>query len=329
MSDPSGEGVSIPKKGTLSRGEFVKVSAIASVMAYFLTACGGKLPEMAATPFTEGQWTEGTVDTTFLQPFIAEGDALRSPDDEVMLNAKPYRDLTYYGNPAVEKIRSIADPLEREMAAIGWLDVEHSKRYSAVDENGNPIYTCNTYALDLMRLLLGNDVIGSSYNTATGELGVRGPNDPELPAGYEYLYANNIDDFMNKFGGKYGWKKASSQAQLKKELELGSVCMAASAQDYIEKQRQLIRDEAQKNRQDLSTVKDFVGHSFTLFDAKKGFLLSQSTFNIQDQGIPYNDTGSKDAVKVNPMLYPDYSFWVHALPPAAPMAAVARPIQRA
>jgi hypothetical protein len=73
----------------------------------------------------------------------------------------PAISLTYHRNPFIEAIRR--KPLhEATMFMIAALNVEYSTRY-------NISYSCNTYALDLLRALLGNEIIGDRYDRQTSK----------------------------------------------------------------------------------------------------------------------------------------------------------------
>ncbi|MEI7990568.1 MAG: hypothetical protein WCI88_16160 [Chloroflexota bacterium] len=268
----------------MTRGEFIKGSGLV-LGALILGACGLRPRNQE----TSANTSEG--DFSFLEPMIRVGKDLQSADDKVMLDEPPNLDLTYASNPAVRQIRAMADTQARTMATIGWLDVEKSKRYSS------GVYTCNVYALDAMRLVLGNDAIGSSYDLDTGALGVRGINEPELPDNFRFLHANNISKFMKDYGvDLYGWKQVSTKAELDRTLLDGSVVMGASSPDAIEK-----------------GGTEYIGHSFVLFGVKDNIVLSQSTTNIQAEGHAKGDRSSSKLVPEENM----YCFWAHALPNAS------------
>ncbi|MDH7476565.1 MAG: hypothetical protein QHH09_03840 [Microgenomates group bacterium] len=98
--------------------------------------------------------------------YISQGAILKTPEDQRMLDETyPGIDLTYSNNQTVAQIRAIPNRRLRMMMAIGFLNVEGSGRYNRRDD----LYTCNVYSLDFLRLILGNDIIGSRYNLITGE----------------------------------------------------------------------------------------------------------------------------------------------------------------
>lgn len=135
--------------------------------------------------------------------------------------------LTYTGNRFVSSIRekSFEDAI---ILAIAGLDVEMSRRYNGEGRGGEKVNVCNKYALDFSRLLLGNDSIGDRYakmnmgryNIVSGEPMSIGKRDIERwqKSGlsdlvlrrdeyFPFLHSNNIDFWLGKYGGRYGWKK--------------------------------------------------------------------------------------------------------------------------
>ncbi|MFH0773399.1 MAG: hypothetical protein V1922_03760 [bacterium] len=266
----------------------VKLLAMAAFM--LAAGCTGRAPSSGAI-HVPPPLPVASADISPVLPTLVQGTSLRTEADIHMLNTTiPGIDLTYSGNERVTKIRSIPDPTERILKAIGFLDVENSVRYST-DVQG--VYVCNVYALDLLRLVLGNHDIGSSYSQKTGMPSVRGPNDPALSNDYLFLHANNLDKWMQTYGVKYGWRKANTQEELRRILATNAIGLGVSSQDYITKQE-----------------RGFTGHSFVITNDQKSFGVSQATRNVRFEGWPFNSTG--------PKVYPEanvFSFWVHTLPP--------------
>ncbi len=271
-----------------------------------LSGCKPNTPDTAPQPPVVPTSTE--VDISSLRPFIQEGFNLRSEADSAMLSGRPWRDLTYFENPAVKTIRAVPDKTERFMKAIGWLDVMRSKRY-----NDPELYTCNIYTLDLLRLLLGNEVIGSIYNESNGNPGVFGPDMLEFPAGYLSFNSNNLDGWMKQHGSKrYGWRQVGTQDALKQSLKAGAVALGVSSKEYIDAERAKLRKQEIDKGLGAYSLPDFTGHAFTLVDGKGCFVLSQSTENIQARGYRYD-------TKNQPKVLPEdgahtYNFWVHDVP---------------
>ncbi len=233
------------------------------------------------------------------ETLINTGTSMRTPQDIKMFSDRnPGIDLTFAGNKTVEEIRKIPDPLKRILAAIGFLDVNNSGRYYWI-ENGNRVYTCNVYALDLLRELLGNDVIGSRYNKFTGEPSVFGLNQISQKEQYEEvnlaLNSNNLDAWMQIYGSeKYGWLLATTQEQLVQLLGEGYIGLAVTKQENV----------------DPKTHPGAIGHALVVaYDkASKEFIISQSTDNIEAKKFPYDSPEPK----VNPNSSP-YNFWAHKL----------------
>jgi hypothetical protein len=136
----------------------------------------------------------------------------------------PAISLTYYNNPFIEAIRR--KPLhEAIMFMIAALDVEHSKRY-------NISYACNTYALDILRALLGNEIIGDRYDKQTNKpvsIGIKDIPEGEINLSkynskYPYMNSDMIDNWMRNYGGKFGWKKHPEHPSLIPKNSIGVFC---------------------------------------------------------------------------------------------------------
>ncbi len=263
-----------------------------------------------------------TTDVSNTEPLIAKGFALRSTEDTDMLNnTKPGIDLAIFEhsksppendyNPtpkesnAVTAIRAITNPMERIMAAIGFLDVKHSGRY---DYDKYQTYACNIYAVDLTELLLGDDAIGSSYSAIKGESGrpdglswnflatLTSAEYDNYTNNHPAISSNNLAYWMDTYGTKkYGWTHIDNQKQLENALKAGAIGIGVSSQDYLNKQET-----------------GYIGHALTVFDTGSGFGVSQSTNNFGLLKFGYNSTYEK----VNPGN-PEhkYDFYVHQLPP--------------
>ncbi len=226
---------------------------------------------------------------------IENGRAMATEQDRNMLNTTiPGIDLTYFNNETVAKIRSIEDPTKRVLTAIGFLNVESSGRYNT------GVYACNTYALDLLRLVLGNDVIGSRYNAVTGAPTVAGIGDIDwtsqsavnrLNESSPFLHSNNLDWWMQNYGTKqYGWEQVSPQ-QLEQIISQGGyIGLAVHSQNFIRTQ-----------------PPDFLGHSAVVVRSKTGQLgESQAT----------NNHAFRPSKRNNPIVgNPAFHLFVHPLPP--------------
>jgi hypothetical protein len=116
--------------------------------------------------------------------------------------------LTYHKNPFIEKIRGMKLS-EATLAVIAALDVTRSTRY-------NEVPACNIYTLDILRALLGNEVIGDRYypknNHQPVSLGIKDidwSNYKEVESytqEYPAVHSNMIDWWMKNYGKNLGWK---------------------------------------------------------------------------------------------------------------------------
>lgn len=218
-------------------------------------------------------------ETASMQQLIRDGSNMRTRQDlEDVFMTKAGIDLPFSRSQTVQRIRAISDPTKRVMAAIGYLDVENlgNRRYD-VDEG-----SCNIYALDLLRLVLGNNIIGSRFNRADGSPAVFGVRDTdwsdpenisELGEMYPYLGAFNLDQWMRVYGNRYGWQKVQSSSQLRQLLRNDQHIALGVTKDELVRSRQ-IGD----------------GHAFVLTKgADPGFGLTQATNNIQYKWIAPDD----------------------------------------
>ncbi|MBI3366752.1 hypothetical protein HY041_03955 [Candidatus Roizmanbacteria bacterium] len=223
-----------------------------------------------------------------MKEIIEKGYAMRTVEDTRMLEETyPGIDLKYSGNQTVAKIRAISDPIERFLTAIAFLDVEKSGRYNKYPE----IYECNIYTLDLLRLLLGNDVIGSRYSLKDGTVDVAGldeiarmrkngtwsvfdKNNPSFDS-------NMLDKWMREVGSKkYGWRQVRTQ----NEFTQGTVVLGVTKWELIQ------------------SKKVTIGHAFVAIPLLNNSMgISQASTNILIQVVPYGNS------KVDPMG--DYDFW--------------------
>jgi len=147
---------------------------------------------------------------------------------------------------------------------IAVLDVENNQRYNR-GSNNNPLYACNTYALDFVRLYLvaagaplAPDYIGDGYvRQSTGWLGMElgtavslSPGDiarllgngdysqgvqqllsPKGPVGL--FHSNNIDWWLTTYGRRYDWQEVGSWSRLAGYLAQGKICLAVVKQEEI------------------------------------------------------------------------------------------------
>ncbi len=239
--------------------------------------------------------------------WLANGRALRSEADEKMLNeTSPFYDLAYFGNTTVARIREIQDPRQKIATAIGFLGVEEVDRY---DYNIQKIYTCNKYALDLLRLLLGNGAIGSRYNIHTGQPGVVGLSQrhqlDEIKINYRELSSNMLDRWMLDSGVDHGWQKVNTQQELHEKLSSGYVGLAVTNYDVI-----------QKEKAELEGDEQYFGHALVIFSVSDELLgISQATNNIRLKVFPLGTSYHKvDPEYINQEHgVPEMSFWVHKL----------------
>ncbi|OGM10778.1 hypothetical protein A2Z22_02710 [Candidatus Woesebacteria bacterium RBG_16_34_12] len=269
------------------------------------------------------------IDINEMLEFIEEGRSMRTNDDIYMLdNTIPGIDLTYFNNPTIQKIRSISDPRKRVMVAIGWLNVGNeekseigSMRYYFFNEKGDRVYTCNTYALDLLRLLLDNDDIGSRKNVNTGAPNRRGKNDydpfdtaeqDQFNAENPFLDSNNFDGWMRKYGTEnHDWRKVNNQEELRQVLAGGKgIVVGVTKKEVVDQKVQ----EVLRRRENGEEVEDYSGHMFVVVDIGNGFGETQATNNYLLRGYSYN---SKDQL-VKPEES-EYNFYVHDnTPPISP-----------
>jgi len=237
--------------------------------------------------------------------WIKEGQEMKTPEDiEMLNNTHPGIDLTYSGNPRVAAIRETTNFKEKIGKAIGFLDVLSSRRYNW-RENNHPLYACNIYALDFLRLLLGNQAIGSQYNKETGEprcFGIKNldwNNNEAVKKNmdqFPFLHSNNIDWWMKKYGGNYGWKQIRHQRELLSFCQEGGIALGISSQEQI----------AEKHEENPN----FLGHSFVISSpTPDSFGLTQATTNILAK--TYHEDSS--CFKVNPQSGKGFNFWGHQM----------------
>ena len=293
------------------------------VVSAALTACGSPSSEVLSAPAAQVESPDSLnpVDVPILNQFINDNLFLRSPEVVDMLDTTyPGIDLKYAGSREIAYIRSIQDPTIREMAMISFLSVESSKAFDSNRNDG--LYTCNYYALSYLRGLLGNEVIGSNYSSIAGEEGVPGVAGKDFISGltteeynnymanHPFLDSNNLDWWMSNYGVNYGWHNATTQAELKKMLEVngGAIGLAVSSQEYIAQER--------AKKEAANDPVPFTGHALIVGKIPgEQYFITQSTNNIALAAYPENSPYEK----VNPDA-PEhkYSFWVHDLPAPVP-----------
>ncbi|MDD3679292.1 MAG: twin-arginine translocation signal domain-containing protein [Candidatus Shapirobacteria bacterium] len=309
-------------KTTLNRRKFL--TGITATVAATALSASGCSPSQEAPP-NQGETTRRQETVKKLDPeivktveeWIEQGRNMKTPEDSQMLDeTRPGIDLTYWGNATVAVIRNLSLP-HMFAAAIGFLDVEKSLRYNR-EWNPNPEdnYACNIYALDFLRLILGNDVIGSLYDKKTGEpysIGInqleqeRGKCDPETGS-HRFLSSNDIDLWLRTYGINYGWQEVTSQESLRQSL-VGSIGLAVTPDNVV-------KEETKKA---LERGERYSGHSLVVFglgengSGEPGFGITQATYNILFHGYPPND----DHPKVNPQSSaPEnkrFAFWTHKI----------------
>ena len=278
------------------------------VGAMALTGCG--LSNISDPPSSrrerQAQPTQTEVPSQ-AKEWLENGRALQTEQDRAMLNqTRPGIDMAYSQTNTIDYIRGIPDFQERILTAIGFLDVENSGRYSH-----NDIYTCNIYALDLLRLLLNHNYIGSRYRVSDGEPWVIGQlklNNMSAAAldafdsNYLALQSNNLDWWMQTHGTSRGWQAATTQQELTQQLSSGAVGLAVTNFEIIERIRETGEQPTGHALVNTSLPQDLLG-------------ISQSTYNVRLKAYPPNSTASK----VNPEILdeqfevPRFKFWTHHL----------------
>ncbi len=209
---------------------------------------------------------------------------------------------------------------------IAALDVENrkNKRYHFKDKNGKDVYTCNIYALDFARIYLvafiknmpfAPDCIGDYYDKVTGVAMSFGWKDfgkygKDYSAGvrwvmksgrYEALTGNNLDDWMERYGRKQGWQKATSLEGLVTLLNKGCIAIGVTKQEMVPK-----TDEHE-------------GHVLVVFnpDPSKPWVIgrSQSTRDIAYENLyPYPNNLSEKVRKELSITNPvagEFNYWVY------------------
>lgn len=288
--------------------ELLLGSAFSAVVANTLLGCS---PTDGEGDISRGV-REGPASADNVKLWLLKGEYLRSDGDRTMLNIpQPGIDLDYQQSQIKEKIGSIADPKERIITAIGYLGVEKNNRYNYSETE---VYTCNIYALDLLRLLLGEGVIGSRYNKATGSPTTLKDSQRRSMTEAQFiefnnlnlaLHANNLDWWMGKHGVRLGWEKVNTQQELYQRLSSGYVGLAATNHKIVEIETA-----------DLDEGESFYGHSLVIFAVPGGMLgISQSTHNIQLEEYPLgSDYYKVDPQKIKRHDLPELCFWVKKLP---------------
>lgn len=247
-------------------------------------------------------------DNSVLNPLVKRwlerGLGLRTAEDTQMLNETyPGIDLTFSGNPRVESILKLSSHRERIVTAIGFLDVENSRRYNWITDNGELVYACNVYALDSLRLLLGNEVIGSRYRKVDGAPWCFGIESPVWAAErtvdinfkeYPFLNSNILNWWMKKYGVNFGWEMADPQIKLGERLKDGWIGLGVSSDEKIARE--------------IALDPTFLGHAFVVFSLGESFGVTQATRNVRLETFPVNSTNPK----VNPGRE-EYRFWIHRL----------------
>jgi len=268
---------------------------VAGFLGLSLMACTSHHAQQPPEPVPA---VEPTHKDTRTDKLIEAGRAIRVQDDINMLDTTPLGiDLKYSDNSTVLKIRQIQNTRERILAAIGFLDVETRKRY-----NGDT-YACNNYALDLVRLIIGNSDIGSRYNTFTGEPGVLGLNDTDWSSAQNiaridktnpYLHGNNLDWWMKQYGTTgHNWRKVT-QHDLDLLMKTGNyIGLAVNDEDY------------------LRTNGVQFGHVAVIVpDGGQSWGLSQATRNVS-----FRQPQIDDPIVGKPQ---QYNFYLHPISPALP-----------
>lgn len=222
---------------------------------------------------------------------VQQGLNMRTPRDAEALGTRASIDIPYSKLATVNRIRQIDDPVKRVMAGIGFLDVENNIRYRNL-----PNGACNVYALDLLRLALGSDDVGSRYNERTGSPEVLGVGDPgwenreDFDAKNPFLAAWNLDWWMRRYGRAYGWKMMDSQTELQRLLQSGDyIALGVTKKESIPEGR-------------------VAGHSYVLTHGGSRSTIgwTQATNHVRFNTIPLSDEKTKPGQT--------YNIHVHELP---------------
>lgn len=275
----------------ISRRQLLKLAG-AGFASSLLAACGVR------SQHPETPTAEPFVDISDYKQIIEEAKKMKTEVDFGYLQIPPGTDIPYYtNNPTVEKIRAIPNHVQRAFSTIGYLDVENSPRYNIAIQK---VYVCNTLALDLLRLILGNLFIGSRYNISTGAPAVCGPDtrkDPTLAAQFDennLALSSDIMDWWLKEHGTvdYDWELIATQERLR---QLGK--------DYII--CGVTKDE--------KISRTNIGHMFVLYNPGDVFVLSQATDNIEAKGYLLNSHFRKVCPEAG-----EYNFYAHKIPDTYP-----------
>lgn len=300
MTEPNVEGHFSFFNKKMTRRGFLKLGAAAALI--LLPSCRRDL----SVPPPETPLPENVPLPDQIITWIKEGKEMRTQEDLNNLNdLYPGIDLPYSYLPTVRAIRGVPDPRQKVSLAVGYLDVEHSKRYSWRNPDGTFVYACNIYALDLLRLVTGNDAIGSRYDKRTGQPFSFGPRDLDWSNKaavranfdrYPFIHSNNGAWWLEKYGRNYGWYPIATQEKLLQKLDTGEVIVwGISSQEQIRKKRE----------EDPT----FLGHSFVIFSPERGlFGLTQATWNILAQAYP----AGSSFFKVQPERG-EFVYWGHPI----------------
>lgn len=193
---------------------------------------------------------------------------------------------------------------------------------------------CNTYALDFLRLYIVSqgacggsltpDCIGDYYNLVSfygSQKGVAmsfteqdikriGWNTILHGEKVRIISSNNMDWWLERYGGRYGWKRVITRSELLEELAKGNIGVAVTSSGTIENERKKGRTPT--------------GHMMVLFNPTQdpSFILrSQDThpvlfdflFPTSDELSQLNDTAkeSLDLYRKDGVLGKgDYNYWV-------------------
>ncbi len=224
---------------------------------------------------------------------IRDGLALREAET-INLEIPPNIDLKYEESKQVSKIRALNNTLLKILWTIGYLDVENSPRYKHV-------WSCNTYAIDFLRLVLGNQIIGGAYDKTTGIPLIYNPENPPPENSFEFFSSNNFDLWLQQYGSQYGWQMVTTQEELKKFLQNGAIAFAVTPLEDLKTQGGTIE----------------TGHALIVFALGNHLCISQATYDIPFQCMPPNHPKvNPEAAETNPETgeIKRYHFWIHSVP---------------
>lgn len=279
------------KDKKISRRDFVKDSALLFGTLFtcsLITGCSSEAQRVEITTISNEEAQKLT------QEYLSKiADIQKDPQkyginpthfqkfQQKVIETYPGISLRYSDDPFIAYLRK--RPLnEAVILAIAGLNLMTSSRYNRGDT-----YTCNIYALDLLRAILGNEAIGDRYQKDTGAPFSFGLADLDwaddnliqsINNQYPYLHGNNFDWWARNFGKNYGWQLINPSEILFLKQCVNFIGVYCSSQEEIERQRR--------------TDPNFYGHMGVIFVPipDKPFILarSQATNHYPFEVLPTN-----------------------------------------